>query len=231
MPWNPMRVEQRIGRIDRLGQEYETIRIVNLQYEDTVETDVYLALRQRIQLFAKFVGKLQPILAKVPQQISEAVLRGPADEKERERRRLQIANDITAEQRKIEQQAFDLDAVTEADIEDPKRPDAPYSLDDLRRLMTIPELLPPEIEISDHAMKYATLRMAGLEQAVRITDDAEFFDEHPESTELWSPGTRVFPTPAGADQPARVKKLAELLDEAEGSSSGNQGEVTVSTHK
>ncbi|QVL47544.1 MAG: hypothetical protein KFB96_17820 [Thiocapsa sp.] len=33
MPWNPMRVEQRIGRIDRLGQEHPEIRIVNLHYQ------------------------------------------------------------------------------------------------------------------------------------------------------------------------------------------------------
>ena len=30
MPWNPMRVEQRIGRIDRLGQQYPIIKIINL---------------------------------------------------------------------------------------------------------------------------------------------------------------------------------------------------------
>ena len=62
MPWNPMRVEQRIGRIDRLGQQHEIIRIVNLHYADTVETDVYRALRNRIGLFESVVGRLQPIL-------------------------------------------------------------------------------------------------------------------------------------------------------------------------
>jgi hypothetical protein len=40
-----MRVEQRIGRIDRLGQAHKTIQVINLHYEDTVETDVYVALR------------------------------------------------------------------------------------------------------------------------------------------------------------------------------------------
>lgn len=44
MPWNPMRVEQRIGRIDRLGQKHATIRIFNLHYSDTVEADIYQAL-------------------------------------------------------------------------------------------------------------------------------------------------------------------------------------------
>lgn len=56
MPWNPMRVEQRIGRIDRLGQRFSDIRIVNLHYEDTVEADVYRALRSRISVFESVVG-------------------------------------------------------------------------------------------------------------------------------------------------------------------------------
>src|SRR5690606_3157117 len=57
MPWNPMRVEQRIGRIDRLGQQHAAIRIVNLHYRDTVEADVYAALRSRIGLFEHVVGR------------------------------------------------------------------------------------------------------------------------------------------------------------------------------
>ena len=74
MPWNPMRVEQRIGRIDRVGQTHATIRIVNLHYDGTVETDVYRALRTRIGLFETVVGRLQPILAELPQAIARAVL-------------------------------------------------------------------------------------------------------------------------------------------------------------
>ena len=60
-----MRVEQRIGRIDRLGQKYSVIRIANLHYEGTVEADVYRALRNRIKLFESVVGPLQPILSKL----------------------------------------------------------------------------------------------------------------------------------------------------------------------
>ncbi|MBU1409921.1 DEAD/DEAH box helicase family protein, partial [Myxococcota bacterium] len=76
MPWNPMRVEQRIGRIDRLGQLKSRIRIVNLHYQDTVETDIYHVLRQRIRLFENFVGKLQPILSRLSGRITSAVLSG-----------------------------------------------------------------------------------------------------------------------------------------------------------
>ena len=74
MPWNPMRVEQRIGRIDRLGQAHPAIRIVNLHYAGTVETDVYRALRTRINLFESVVGPLQPILARAS---SDHCGRGP----------------------------------------------------------------------------------------------------------------------------------------------------------
>ena len=45
MPWNPMRVEQRIGRIDRIGQRYSTVRIHNFYYDGTVEAKVYRKLR------------------------------------------------------------------------------------------------------------------------------------------------------------------------------------------
>ena len=69
-----MRVEQRIGRIDRLGQLNPVIRIINLHYDDTVETDVYRALRTRIGLFESVVGRLQPILSQLPQRISQSVL-------------------------------------------------------------------------------------------------------------------------------------------------------------
>ncbi|MBQ7457433.1 MAG: DEAD/DEAH box helicase family protein, partial [Desulfovibrio sp.] len=81
MPWNPMRVEQRIGRIDRLGQKYAIIRIFNLLYKDTVETDIYFALKDRIHMFTTFVGKLQPILAKLPRTMAEIVL-APSNKQE-----------------------------------------------------------------------------------------------------------------------------------------------------
>ncbi|MEB3231219.1 MAG: helicase-related protein [Leptolyngbyaceae bacterium] len=74
MPWNPMRVEQRIGRIDRIGQAYPTVRIHNFYYDGTVEAKVYRKLRDRIDAFASVVGNLQPILAQVPTFIEQATM-------------------------------------------------------------------------------------------------------------------------------------------------------------
>ncbi|OBQ37331.1 MAG: helicase [Anabaena sp. CRKS33] len=82
MPWNPMRVEQRIGRIDRIGQRYTTVRIHNFYYDGTVEAKVYRKLRDRINAFATVVGNLQPILAKVPTFIEQAAMSADPEEED-----------------------------------------------------------------------------------------------------------------------------------------------------
>lgn len=73
LPWNPMRVEQRIGRLDRIGQK-RTVRIYNLFCEDTVEERVLEVLEKRIGLFQESVGSLDPILGEVERDIERLVL-------------------------------------------------------------------------------------------------------------------------------------------------------------
>lgn len=63
LPWNPSKVEQRIGRIDRIGQKLQEIKVVNLFLRDSVDEKVYRALRLRCGLFEHFVGPMQPVLA------------------------------------------------------------------------------------------------------------------------------------------------------------------------
>lgn len=62
LPWNPMRLEQRIGRIHRLGQT-RPASVVNLYTEDTVEAHVYRLLEEKIGLFRQVIGELDWILA------------------------------------------------------------------------------------------------------------------------------------------------------------------------
>lgn len=64
LPWNPMKVEQRIGRIDRIGQK-KPVSIFNLSTTGTVEERVLHVLSERIGLFEETVGGLDPILGEV----------------------------------------------------------------------------------------------------------------------------------------------------------------------
>jgi superfamily II DNA/RNA helicase len=61
LPWNPMVVEQRIGRIHRIGQTREA-HIINFAARDTVEAHVLRLLDQKIKLFELVVGELDVIL-------------------------------------------------------------------------------------------------------------------------------------------------------------------------
>lgn len=82
MPWNPMRVEQRIGRIDRIGQRYPSVTIHNFYYDGTVEAKVYKKLRDRIGAFESVVGNLQPILAQVPTFLEQATMSADPEEED-----------------------------------------------------------------------------------------------------------------------------------------------------
>jgi len=213
MPWNPMKVEQRIGRIDRLGQEYERIRIVNLHYQNTIETDVYIALRQRINLFTTFVGKLQPILAKLPSRIAEASMASG----DRELARQKVVADIEADADTAEATGFDLDEIAASEFEEPERPSALIDMEDLDRILGRTDLLPPDLDVKPmHGSKrqYSFSR-PGMREPIRVTTDPAIFDEHPESVELWSPGSPIFPEPDDIqdsdDVTAQRSKLAVIF--------------------
>jgi len=62
LPWNPMRVEQRIGRIDRIGQKFDKLYIFNLCIIDSIEDRIFNRLYQKLNIFENSIGELEPIL-------------------------------------------------------------------------------------------------------------------------------------------------------------------------
>jgi SNF2 family DNA or RNA helicase len=64
LPWNPMRVEQRIGRIHRIGQKRD-VYVFNMALKDTVEEYVLERLYHKIDLFQQSVGELSSILTRL----------------------------------------------------------------------------------------------------------------------------------------------------------------------
>lgn len=63
VPWNPSKLEQRIGRVDRLGQTSAEVNVHNLWYPDSVEAIMYGRLAQRHDLYQLAVGEAQEIFA------------------------------------------------------------------------------------------------------------------------------------------------------------------------
>lgn len=74
LPWNPMRIEQRIGRIDRVGQRSKTVTVRNFLFNDTIEGLIHERLRERINLFEVVIGELQPILQEIYNNASKMAL-------------------------------------------------------------------------------------------------------------------------------------------------------------
>ena len=69
LPWNPMRIEQRIGRIDRNGQTSESVSIYNMITPGTVDADIYNRCLYRIGVFHNSIGDCEEILGEITGEI------------------------------------------------------------------------------------------------------------------------------------------------------------------
>jgi superfamily II DNA or RNA helicase/HKD family nuclease len=71
LPWNPTKVEQRIGRIDRFGQESDVVYIYNLIIENTVEEAIYYRLGERLEDAKNTLGPVAEVLGKLEDNLPE----------------------------------------------------------------------------------------------------------------------------------------------------------------
>jgi ATP-dependent helicase HepA len=92
LQWNPMRIEQRIGRIDRFGQESETVAIINFITPDTVDADIYQRCLSRIGLFQRAVGGSEEILGAITRELHDIAENFNLSAKERATRLQQLAD-------------------------------------------------------------------------------------------------------------------------------------------
>ena len=131
LPWNPMRIEQRIGRIDRRGQKSEAVNIYNIITADTVDADIYSRCLMRIGIFERSVGECEEVLGEIGAQIEKiAVSTALTDEERRikleqmadnEVRRMQELTKLEDEERALF--GFDLSNYTAAkEIKDAESP-------------------------------------------------------------------------------------------------------------
>jgi SNF2 family DNA or RNA helicase len=74
LPWNPMVVEQRIGRIHRIGQEAPRIIVINLICEGTVDERIYDRLYHRLDLFRTTIGDLEAVVGPIVNKLTKDLL-------------------------------------------------------------------------------------------------------------------------------------------------------------
>ena len=214
MPWNPMRLEQRIGRFDRIGQRYPDVWIhhyflLGSGGEETVESRVYRALADRIDWFRAVVGDLQPILARIPDIIEKAAV---APRRERER----VIEDALADlRRSIEEQEADLRLGdwSETEVHRPRALATPVSLEDLERVLRTGMLA---TRFSSHPGIPGAYELDFEGRLWEVTFDPALADAHPGRLRLLTYGEELLgrllsevnpPVPSG-DHPRLVRVAA-----------------------
>ncbi len=86
LPWNPARIEQRIGRIDRIGQKAERILIWNIMYQDTIDERIYDRLLERLDVFRQSLGSMESVLGKEISRMTSDLFKHRLTKREEERR-------------------------------------------------------------------------------------------------------------------------------------------------
>lgn len=100
LPWNPMKIEQRIGRIDRRGQKSDSVFICNPITKGTVDAEIYNRCLYRIGIFERSIGDCDEILGRITRQIEDVVDNSVLSEEDKNRKLEQIADN---EVRKIQE--------------------------------------------------------------------------------------------------------------------------------
>jgi hypothetical protein len=111
LPWNPMRVEQRIGRIDRNGQKSESVAIINLITPGTVDADIYERCLLRIGVFNRALGGSEEILGEITREIRDIAENYTLNEDERRAKLQQLSDNkirLIQEQEELEQRQMEL---------------------------------------------------------------------------------------------------------------------------
>jgi ATP-dependent helicase HepA len=111
LPWNPMRVEQRIGRIDRNGQKSKFVSIYNMITPDTVDAEIYERCLLRIGVFEQALGASEDILGKITSKLQDIAIKSElSDDEVRERLQQLEDNEIRQlqEEEKLEERQLEL---------------------------------------------------------------------------------------------------------------------------
>ena len=108
LPWNPMRLEQRIGRVDRLGQTKDKVIILNLIYDATIDKRIYERLYKRLQIGQRALGELEAILGEPIRDMTMKLLDPRLNDQQKEQAIDQAAQAL--ENRRQEEEQLEAEA-------------------------------------------------------------------------------------------------------------------------
>ena len=181
--------------------------VSDFAYKETVEADVYFALGQRINLFQGIVGKLQPILSRLPKRFEELALERP---EHREASRHRFLADVDSMVRETEEAPFDIDAVAIEPIAPPEFPPPALTLDEVDDAMRRETVRPAAMEWQSLDLRTYAASLPGMPERIRVTTSTQVFDDHVESHEFFSPGAHLF------ERVEREEVASELLESTTG---------------
>lgn len=130
LPWNPIRVEQRIGRIDRIGQRWPVVTVLNYVIPGTVEDTVYQHLVQHMEAFNSTLGTTQPAIGAAEGEFRRVYAATRQERRELARRALE-AMDARGEQLR----KGGVGVEDEDDLPIPQHAPSPVTLADLESLL------------------------------------------------------------------------------------------------
>lgn len=103
LPWNPMEVEQRIGRIDRIGQAESKILIINFYNGETIDEKIMIRVLHRIGLFKNAIGEMEPIIHAEWKKVKGEILDFSLTDEQREAKLKQMDIALEAQRDGVEE--------------------------------------------------------------------------------------------------------------------------------
>ena len=203
IPWNPMRLEQRIGRIDRIGQDRAVIRIVNLFYEGTAEHDAYEAMEDRIKDIETNVGTLQPIL----DANLESIIRNAELDGEDSSSVIEAVKSLPAVG------SFDMDDLAINAMEE-EAPTPSLRLGDLSHVLGNRQWLPDGFSAQTRGDRHWNVENDHRQSVGVVTTDRRSHEYAAGSVGFFGPGNELFPTPDAArrSETADRRPIGDILN-------------------
>lgn len=197
LPWNPMRIEQRIGRIDRRGQKSESVRIYNMITDGTIDAVIHDRCLSKIGVFEASIGDCSEILGDISEQIFKIMLDPGLTDEERQMKIEKMAdNEVmkVQEMNRLEQEekslyGFDLsNYIQNKDVQDAESQwITPDSISNLVDSFLIDFLGDGEYIRSNKQNELRTMRIASDKKQLLIDDlkKMELVNNN-NATKLWN---------------------------------------------